>query len=266
MSLYIKENPEYLRRSLDSMINQTVKPDEIVLVEDGPLTDELYAVLDEYDRNNPGLIVRVKNQTNLGLGKALAVGLNVCKNELVARMDTDDVSAETRCEKQLVVFAEDSSIDVVGTGMSEFIDNEENIVGYRNVPERHEDIAKYLKKRCPLNHVTVMIKKSAVQAAGGYLEWHYNEDYYLWVRMYLNSAKFYNLQDVLVNVRVGKDMYARRGGWKYFKSERSLQKYMRKHKIIGFKTYFMNVLKRFIVQVMLPNKLRAWVFKKFARN
>lgn len=266
MSVYKNEKSEYLKRALDSMLLQTVKPNEVVLVEDGPLTEELYMVINDYVSKYSDLFVIVKNKTNLGLGKSLANGLSYCKNEFVARMDTDDVSLPDRCEKQLAAFSINQEVSVVGGNISEFIGEEENIVGYRNVKENHEDIVKYMKKRCPLNHVTVMFKKLAVERVGGYIEWHYNEDYYLWIRLYLAGKKFYNVQETLVNVRVGKDMYARRGGWKYFKSERGIQKLMKKNKIIGFGTYFMNVIKRFIVQVMLPNKLRAWVFKKFARN
>ena len=117
-----------------------------------------------------------------------------------------------------------------------------------------------------MNQVTVMFKHSDVKEVGGYIDWFWEEDYYLWLRLYLAGKKFANIQDVLCNVRVGKEMYQRRGGWKYFKSERALQKFMLKNKIIGFGTYFLNVAKRFIVQVLLPNKLRGWVFKKFART
>ena len=117
-----------------------------------------------------------------------------------------------------------------------------------------------------MNQVTVMFKKKAAQDVGGYIDWYCDEDYYLWLRMAQNGCKMANTGTVLVNVRVGKEMYNRRGGIKYFRSEAKLQKYMLKSKIIGFGTYFMNVTKRFIVQVMLPNKLRGWVFKKFARE
>lgn len=117
-----------------------------------------------------------------------------------------------------------------------------------------------------MNQVTVMFKNSDVQEVGGYIDWFCEEDYYLWLRMYLAGKEFYNVKEVLVNVRVGKDMYARRGGIKYYKSEKKLQKFMKKNKIIGFSTYCTNVIKRFIVQVLMPNKVRAWAFKKFARD
>ena len=114
--------------------------------------------------------------------------------------------------------------------------------------------------------VTVMFKKSSVDAVGGFIDWYCDEDYYLWIRMALAGMRFANVADTLVSVRVGEDMYKRRGGWKYFKSEAKLQKFMRKNKVISFSTYTVNVTKRLIVQVLLPNRLRGWVFKKFARE
>lgn len=262
MSLYIKEKPEYLRLAVDSMLNQTVKPDEIVIVEDGPLTDALYAVLDEYGDK----ITRIRNEENLGLGLALNAGLKACRNELVARMDTDDISKPERCEEQLHYFEQHPETDIVGGDIAEFIGDESNIVGKRVVPQSNEEIREYMKKRCALNHVSVMYKKSSVQTAGGYQDWFWNEDYYLWIRMWLNGTVFGNTGTVLVNVRTGEEMYQRRGGKKYFKSEKGLQDYMLEHRMIDFGTYAMNVSKRFIVQEMLPNSVRGWVFRKFARS
>ena len=155
---------------------------------------------------------------------------------------------------------------LTSANITEFIGEPHNIVGKRSVPESDFEIKQYLKKRCPFNQVTVMFKKSTVQSVGGYIDWYCDEDYYLWLRMYLSGAMFANTDKFLVNVRVGKEMYERRGGIKYFKSEAKLQKYMLKNNVIGFGTYFLNVSKRFIVQVLLPNKIRGWVFKKFARE
>ena len=123
-----------------------------------------------------------------------------------------------------------------------------------------------MKKRCPMNQMTVMFRKSVVESAGGYLDWYCDEDYYLWIRLLKAEAKFANLPDYLVNVRIGKEMYQRRGGTKYFLSEAKLQKFMLDNKIIGFGRFAVNVGERLIVQVLLPNKLRSWVFKNFARK
>lgn len=261
MSLYKKEKPEYLRLAIDSMINQTVPPDEIVIVEDGPLTDELYAVLDEYP-----MLHRVKNETNLGLGLALNVGLKKCKNELVARMDTDDCSKPERCEKQLEFLNSNPDISVVGGQIEEFIELPDHIVAKRIVPLKDIELKEFNKKRCPFNHVTVMFKKKDIIEAGSYQDWFWNEDYYLWIRLALAGKKFANLPDVLVLVRTGEDMYQRRGGIKYFQSEAKLQKFMLDNNIINKPRYLINISERLVLQVLMPNKLRGWIFRTFARN
>ena len=266
MSLYIKEKPEYLDVAIKSMIDQTLKPDEIVIVKDGPITIELQNILDKYIKECPNLFNIVGYEENKGLGYALNFGLKHCKNELVARMDTDDISKPSRCEEQYNFFKRNSNVDIVGGDISEFIDSENNIVSYRKVPKSDEEIKKYLKTRCPLNHVTVMFKKSSVVKAEGYLDLFWNEDYYLWIRMAEKGCIMANTGTVLVNVRIGKDMYKRRGGKKYFESEKYLQDYMLSKKMITRKTYILNIVKRFIVQMILPNFIRGWVFKTFARN
>lgn len=134
------------------------------------------------------------------------------------------------------------------------------------MPQNDNEIKEYMKKRCPFNQVTVMFKKTVVENAGGYIDWFNEEDYYLWIRMFQKNAIFKNLEGTLVFVRVGKEMYQRRGGWKYFKSEARLQKYMLDNKIIDFVNFVYNILLRFILQVIMPNSLRGFVFRKFARK
>lgn len=263
MCVYGKDNPEWFKIAVDSILNQTVKPSEVVLVVDGPVPMELDNIICEYEKLDFFKVIRFEE--NQGHGNARRAGLEACTNELVAIMDADDISAPNRFEKQLEAFG-NNELAIVGGNITEFIDEPENIVGQRTVPSEDSEIKEYMKKRCPMNLVTVMFKKSLVNSVGGFIDWYCEEDYYLWVRMALANLKFANVEDDLVNVRVGKEMYQRRGGWKYFKSEARLQKYMKKKKVIGFGTYFMNVNKRLIVQVLMPNKLRGWVFKKFARR
>ena len=262
MSLYRKEHPEYLRHALDSMINQTVKADEIVLVEDGPLTEELYQVLEEYK----AYLTVVVNKENLGLGLALAEGLKACKNELIARMDTDDIAEPDRCEKQLLYFSKHPTTTVLGGQIEEFITSPEKVVAMRIVPESDKELKEFMKKRCPFNHMTVMFRKTAVLMAGNYQDWFWNEDYYLWIRLAICGFVFSNLPDTLVHTRVGIDMYQRRGGSRYFKSEMGIQKLLLEKKIIGYRTYAVNCLKRLIVEVIMPDKIRGWLFRVFARS
>lgn len=265
MSLYIKEKPEWFRLALESMLNQTVKPDEIVIVEDGPLTEELYAALDSYaDCGVP--VRRVRNEKNLGLGLALQAGLKECRNDLVARMDTDDISNLDRCEKQLRYMADHPEVSIVGGQISEFVDSTDNIVGTRTVPTESDELYRFAKRRCPLNHVAVMFRKQDVEEVGSYQDWFSNEDYYLWIRLIIAGKKLGNLPESLVLVRVGKEMYSRRGGWKYFVSEINIQRYMLKEGVIGLPVFAENCAKRVIVQLLLPNQCRQWVYKTFARS
>lgn len=264
MCVYGGDNAVWFDRAMNSVLSQTVSPNEIVLVVDGPIPDELNMVVSRYEQNPVVSVIRLEN--NQGHGIARKTGLDNCHNELIAIMDADDVSSSARFEKQLSVFERDNRVDVVGGLITEFIDDEANVVGKRIVPTTDVGIKEYLKKRCPMNLVTVMFKKSSVEKVGGFIDWYCEEDYYLWVRMLQAGMTFANVPDVLVNVRVGNDMYQRRGGLRYFRSEKKLQKYMCRNKIISFGTYAVNVTKRFIVQVLMPNKIRGWIFQKFARE
>lgn len=264
MCVYGGDDPQWFAQAVDSILNQTAVPDEVVLVVDGPVPEALDAIISGYGQNPIFRVVRLKE--NQGHGNARRASLDNCTNELVALMDADDLSLPNRFERQLAVFAEKPQTDIVGGIIDEFIDDPGQVVGVRHVPCTDGEIKEYLKTRCPMNQVTVMFKKSSVAAVGGYVDWYNDEDYYLWLRMYLAGMTFANLPETLVHVRVGKDMYRRRGGWRYFKSEAKLQKYMLQHHVIGFGTYAMNVAKRLIVQVLLPNRLRGWVFQMFARS
>ena len=164
------------------------------------------------------------------------------------------------------MFEREPDLSIVGGVVTEFVDSEDHIVGKRCCPLTDSEIKRYMKSRCGLNHVTVMFRRSEVLKAGNYLDWFWNEDYYLWIRMWEQGCKFCNLEDVLVNVRVGYDMYARRGGWQYFKSEAKLQKYMWQHRLIGLPRFVFNIAVRWGVQVVLPNWVRGFVFQKLFRK
>lgn len=264
MCVYGGDDPAWFQKAVDSLLNQTSPPSQIVLVVDGPVPPGLEKNIGRLETIPLFKIIRIPE--NRGHGYARRLGLESCDHPLIAIMDADDICAPDRFEKQLAAFAADPELSVVGGQMSEFLGEPEQIIGYRRVFLTDAEIRRDLKKRCPLNQVTVMLKKADIQQVGGYMDWYCNEDYYLWVRLYLAGKRFANVPEVLVNVRVGEDMYQRRGGWKYFSSERRLQKLMRKEKIIDPVTYLINVAKRFAVQVLMPNALRSWVFKTFARK
>ena len=267
MSVYKKENASYLLEAVNSMLNQSVKPSEIVLVEDGPLTDELYTAIDLLVHENAHIFKIVKNEKNLGLGLALAKGLKECSYELVARMDTDDIARSNRISKQLLEFEKDDELSLCGGNIREFAGSVENTVGLRVVPVEDREIKKYIKNRCPFNHMTVMFKKSDVLKAGNYQHLLYNEDYLLWINMLKVGCKFKNIPEVLVDVRVDTDFYAdRRGGNQYFKSEKAIQDILLENKLINVFTYSKNISIRFILEKMMTPEMRSFIFKHFARK
>ena len=179
MSIYKKEEPKYFSEALESVLNQTVMPNEIVIIEDGILTKELQDVIIKYKEKYPDIIKNYPLKENKGLGLALNYGVTKCKHNLIARMDTDDIALPTRFEKQLEIFEKNPSYDIVGGNILEFAEGT-NITNTRIVPEKKEEIYKYAKKRNPMNHVTVMFKKDTILEVGNYENLPYFEDYYLW--------------------------------------------------------------------------------------
>lgn len=265
MCVYKNDNTTDFAEAVLSICNQTCPPDEIVLVIDGPVPEIMHNTIDALVQKT-GIMKVIQLDQNMGHAIARQTGLETAKNDLCAVMDADDLSVPNRFEKQLKAFEEHPDVSVVGGLINEFIHTTDNVVGTRIVPENDADVKAYLKSRCAMNLVTVMLKKSDVMKVGGYQDWYCEEDYYLWIRLTLAGFKFYNIQENLVNVRVGEDMYQRRGGKKYFQSEARLQKYMLEHKFISFPKYVYNVIIRWAVQVAMPNCLRGWVFQTFARS
>lgn len=266
-SVYKNDKPEFVRVALDSMlVSQSVKPAEIVLVLDGPVPEGLQQLLHEYEAKYPNVMNVIRLEKNGGLGNALKLGVENVKFALCARMDSDDICLPDRFEKQLAYFEAHPECDIVGGQITEFIDRPDNIIGKREVPCDNEAIYQYMRSRCAFNHPTVMFKKKAVLDAGNYQDWFWNEDYYMWIRMMEQGCVFANLPDVLVNMRSGLDQYGRRGGKKYFDSEIGIKKLMLEKGMITRKEYFINYIQRFIIQLILPNSVRGWVFRTFARK
>ncbi|MBO5530141.1 MAG: glycosyltransferase [Bacilli bacterium] len=264
MSVYFKEKPEYLDLALESVFNQTIKPNEVVLVEDGKLTKELDKVIEKYEKKYRKILKVVKYEQNRGLGIALHDGLLECSNEIVFRMDTDDICDKNRFEKQLKAFKE-KNVDVVGSNITEFDEEMKHITGIRIVKEKSEDIKKMAKKRNPINHMTVGFKKSRVINSGNYESMLYFEDYYLWVRMIEKGYNFYNLQENLVNVRGGNSMIKRRGGIKYIRSIVTFEKTLLKMKFINLFEFFINISERIFFSIV-PNNFRATLYKNVLRK
>ncbi len=266
MSVYRNEKPAFFRRAIESMLQQTVPPTEFVIVCDGPLTQELTQVIDFFCQTHRELFRIVKLPENKGLGLALRAGLEACSCELVARMDTDDVSVPDRLEKQLEKLTLEEDLSAVGGQISEFEGEEANILDYRVVPLTCEDIRRRAAGRNPMNHVTVVMKKSHVLRAGSYCHAPGFEDYHLWVRMLKAGQKLANIDHVCCNVRVDSNMYGRRGGWRYFKSSLEMEKFLYRQGFIGVARLWINVTVRFLGTVVCPNRLRSFLFKKIMRK
>ena len=264
MSVYYKEKPEFLRQAMDSMWEQTIVTDDFVLICDGPLTKGLDDVIEEMEAQHSALSV-VRLEKNAGLGNALNEGLKYCKNELIARMDSDDISRPERCEKQLKVFSSIPDISICSGIVEEFTISPNQIEARRIPPEKQEEILIFAKKRNPFNHPCVMYKKSAVEGAEGYQDFYLLEDYFLWIRMLQNGFIGYNIQEPLLWMRAGSDLYKRRAGWKYAKSQKALFKYMKDHGIIDGEQYLKSVTIR-TVSSFIPNRFRQFMFMNVMRK
>lgn len=253
ISVYYPEKPEHLNRCLQSIASQTLMPHEIVIVEDGPLSDGLHIALNNWKTNLP--IRTIKLPQNKGLGIALSLGLKNCSHSFIARMDSDDICHPERFHKQLAFLLDHPEIDVVGSWISEFEGDEANIYASRKLPENCHDLSLYARKRNPFNHMTVMFRLQPVLNAGSYHSFPGFEDYHLWARMLLNGSRFANLPEYLVNVRAGAEMIKRRGGKKYARIELELQKEFLHMGFINHAEFLRNVLIRYGVRLM-PQKIR----------
>lgn len=262
-SVYHKENPEYLRLSIESIQNQTIPTDDYVIVKDGPLTEELEAVIKEYqDKYNNIHIVSLP--VNVGLGAALNAGLKECKYEMVARMDTDDISLETRCEMQLATFNINKDLDIVGTSIFEFSDDEKKVECIKHMPTTNLEIKKYARHRNPFNHPTIMYKKSAVLKYGGYQEGIRGEDFALFTEMVFRGANCINLAEPLLKYRANKNQFVRRSSLDDTKAVLDVINRNFKRKYINFWDWiYVHILQ--ITCLIIPRRIGSVIFKKLFR-
>lgn len=266
MTTYDGEQPDFLEASLKSVLKeQTVAPNQFVIVVDGPVSEQLNAILVKYKTEYPHIVELVYSPVNQGQSKASAIGFEHIKNELFARMDSDDICVKNRFERQLEIFANMPEVDVVGGCISEFVNEVGDSDSIRVVEERHKDIVKEFKNRTPVNNVTVMLKKSSVEKAGGYGRDTVNEDYSLYAHMWVNGAQFYNIQETLVNVRVGNNMVGRRRDFRIFTDWCKDQKYLRKSKKHSAIVSFVSCAKCFCF-VMMPVSFKKFIYKNILRK
>jgi len=262
---YAGDEPDGLRRALDSVFEQTVEPDEVLVVEDGPLTAELESVLDEAGVEHPDQLVRTSLSSNRGLGAALSHGVEACSHELIARMDADDVAVPDRFERQLEYLAENPEVDVLGGYIGEFSEDPEEVNQVREVPITNEEIASVGRFRCPMNHPSVMFRRQAVIDAGNYREYRSMQDYELWMRMMSEGYTFRNLPLVLVKCHAGEDLYRRRGGIGYARTEFAIQRELLRHGSISLPVFSLNLGVRLPIR-LLPANIRGVIYRWFLRD
>lgn len=261
ISIYFKENPEYFNSAMKSIwTHQTLKPDEILLVEDGPLTEALYEAISYWQNDIGDALKVIKLENNMGLGDALNRGLLSCRNELVARMDTDDIARPDRFEKQISYMLQNPLCDVVGGWIEEFeLDTHEAML-CRKTPLQHQEIVNFAKKRNAMNHVSVMFKKDKVQNAGGYKTVVGFEDYDLWTRMIMQGSQFENLPNVFVSVRAGSGLLFRRRGLNYAIAEFCFQKSLFQYGFLNLFEFLRNVILRFPARIA-PTCILRFIYK-----
>lgn len=264
MSVYDRENPEYLRQSIKSMLNQTIKPSDFVLVCDGPLNDGLEQVI-SWAQETMGDVFRcVRVRVNQGLGKALREGLPYCRYSAVARMDSDDISRPNRCELQLQVMRK-GNFAVVGGALQEFYDAPGDSDVMRILPQKPQEIRAFAKKRNPFNHPCVMFRKESVLQVGSYEDYSGFEDYHLWVKLLKAGYSGWNIQQVILDMRVGNGMYGRRGGIGYMAAILKFQKFLKKESMIGTGIFIRNCIVRCVV-CLIPGGMRKGFYRIFLRK
>ncbi len=263
MSVYAKEKPIYLAAALDSVMDQTLPADEIILIEDGPIGAELERVIDKY-RKVCSYLHTFQFQENVQLGRALAKGVELCSNELIARMDTDDIAMPDRFEQQYDYMQSHPEVAVCGGWMEEFNDTG-TYSKVKQMPESDKEIRKYAKYRNPMNHMTVMFRRQKVLLAGNYRHFPYLEDYDLWSRMLVQLEEFHNIPVILVRMRNNDSVYERRGGFLYFRQYAGLRKMQRKIGLTNRREYVMaSVLTLGIT--LQPSFLRKFIYQKILRK
>ena len=265
-SIYHKENPFHFNACMESIWDkQTLKPTEIVLIEDGPLTPELDQIIAKW-QEKLGTVLRVKKlEKNVGTGKAKNIGLQECTYDIVCIVDTDDIYVPERFEKQITFLEKNPDVSIVGGQILEFVEDTQNPTGMRKVPLTNEELRNYAKKQSPFNNMTIAYRKSKILDAGGYQHHLWMEDYNLFLRIIAQGYQISNLPDVLVYARIDNGMHGRRKGFKYIKSEKQLLDLKKQLKIQS--PFYANIY--FIVRSafrLMPANLLGKLYNTFLRK
>lgn len=265
ISVYKNEKPEYFTLALDSMVKQTLQPQEYVIVKDGLLTEALDACIEAFQQQVAVPVNIIAFEQNRGLGLALRDGVLACGNEYIARMDTDDIAKPERFAKQIAYLEKHPEIALLGSRITEFSTDAEHPDTLTQLPLSDKEIRKYAKSRNPFRHMTLIYKKSAVLEAGNYRDFLWFEDYDLWMRIMQKGFKVENLPDCLVNVRANDEMFARRGGWKYLKQDLKFQRWLYDSRFVNFPQMAKNIAVRSAMR-LIPSAVKVLLYKNFLRK
>lgn len=265
LSVSNAEKKERLAVALDSMLNQTVKPSEIVLVQDGALTDELHATINKYKEEQPDLFKILSMPSKVGIGWALRLGVQACSHGFIACMDSDGYSIPTRIEEEFDAMFE-NKVDMVGSNVNEFVDSTENVVARRMFPETPERIYKCAKKRMPMSHASVLFKKRMVVVCGNYENCTMAEDFALLIRLLNICAKGYNIQKPLVYKRLSEEFYRQHSGWDYFRAMILFNKKFYRTGWFSYRDYVTRSVVNGVESFMPPVVKRRFANKIFGRR
>ncbi|MGX8833545.1 glycosyltransferase [Amedibacillus sp. YH-ame6] len=264
MAVYIKDDPKWFALAIESMMMQTIPPNDFVIIEDGPITESLKSVIVDYQSKHPNLFQIISLEKNVGLGMALNIGIEKCKYEHIARMDSDDYSACDRCEKQLEEMMK-SNIDIIGCDVNEFIDMPNNVIATRVFPEKHNDIVAFSRRRTPFAHPAVIMKKSQIIQVGNYQNAYLHEDYDLFVRLLAYGCKGYTMKECLVSMRVNENFYERRGGYKYLRTLLAFNKKLYKMRWMHRRDFLARSIAN-TISCLAPNIIRDYIYRRFLRK
>ena len=264
--VYCKEKAEYFSVALNSILNQTLLPNEILIVEDGKLGEELESVVKNAEQNNPNLVRVIRLEENKGIGYVRTLGINECKNELIAFMDSDDISSPDRFKKQIDFLATHPDIDMVGSWVTEFDGESDNIYSKRVLPTEPNEVFYFAKFRMPVNNNTIVFKKTPVQEVGSYQIATGFEDYEVCGKLLNKGYKIANIPEFLVNMRAGQGMMNRRKGFGYFmKYEYACMKLFYDIGFINFWEFLRNISLKLPLRIM-PDWMRNLIYKRFLRK
>ena len=264
MALYGGDNELKFKKAVDSVFQNTINPEKFILVIDGPLTDKLEVYVREVKNKYGELMDVLRIRENVGLAKALNLGLERISTSWVIRADSDDINLPTRFSELAKIHQENPELSLIGSAILEFDQN--NLpTSVRRVPLNYEEIKRYAVRRNPFNHMSVAFKKDVVREVGGYPILYLREDYALWCLLIQKKIKMANSDLILVHVSAGADMYRRRGGIRYAIGEFKLQQFLIKCDIKGVADGVIDGSIRAIL-FMMPAYLRGWFYRKKLRS